>query len=169
MHFEMPDHNNNDGRCHLFADSVMDFALHTLDTAGCAASWNRSAERLYGYTVGEIVGRSCELFYTPDASTHRELERELANASEWGIYDVEGWRIRKDGSQIDAHVLMTALRDEQQSGIGYAAITRNRTEQRRSLEEIHDQSRLRSILDIRRPELGDDGFQEPYWGPATVQ
>lgn len=133
---------------HLFADCVMDYAFHTLDAEGRVASWNRGSQRLFSYKPDEILGQSCECLYPPEARSRHDLERELAMANEWGTYDAEGWRVRKDGGLIEAYVVTTALRDAQNVLQGYAVITRDITDQRRSLQEVQDQKRrLRSILD----------------------
>lgn len=132
----------------LFTDSVMDYALCTLDAHGTVASWNHGAERLFGYRADEILGRPCGLFYSQDAHSRQEMERELALAGERGSYELETWRFRKDGRRIGAYVVTTALRDDGGVLRGYVVVTRDITEQRRSIQEIQDQKhRLRSILE----------------------
>jgi PAS domain S-box-containing protein len=132
----------------LFADSVMDHAYHALDATGGVASWNRGAERLFGYTADEVSGLAFESFYPEDARSRRDPERELAIANERGHYEIEGWRVRKDGGVIGAYVVITALRDAQDALSGYAVVTRNISEHQRSLQELQDQKRrLRSIVE----------------------
>lgn len=144
--FELPE--SQDELLRLFADCVMDYALYTLDAQSCVSGWNHGAERLFGYTSAEILGRPAECLYLPESLSRSEPARELALAAERGTYEAEGWRIRKDGSWIDAYVVMTALAKQDGSPHRFAVITRNITEQRRSLQEMQDQQRrLRSILD----------------------
>jgi len=132
----------------LFADSVMEYALYTLDAGGRVATWNRGAERLFGYSSEEILGRSGDCFYQQVALARQEPERDLTAARERGQTDLESWRVRKDGGLIGAYVVITALRDAQNSLRGYAVVTRDITEYRRSLQELQDQKRrLRSIVD----------------------
>jgi two-component system sensor kinase FixL len=132
----------------LFTDGVMDHALYTLDESGRVTTWNRGAQRLFGYAAEEILGRSFERFYPPESVSRDEPARELAVARERGNYENESWRVRKDGSQIGTYVVITPLRDSQQSLRGYAVITRDVTQHQRSVQELQDQKRrLRSILD----------------------
>lgn len=132
----------------LFADSVMDYAMYTLDIAECVATWNRGAERLFGYTADEVLGLSDEKFYPPEARGRQDRQRDLAMARERGHADSECWRVRKDGGLIGAYVVITALRDAQDHLRGYAVVTRDITEHRRSLQELQDQKRrLRSIVE----------------------
>ncbi len=44
-------------RYRLFIDGVKEYALYTVDRAGCVTSWNSGAERLFGYTEAEMVGQ----------------------------------------------------------------------------------------------------------------
>lgn len=131
----------------LFSDSVMDHAFFTLDGAGRVSSWNRGAERLFGYTADEILGSPFERFYPDDARARQDPERELAMARERGHCEAESWRLRKDGGLIGAYVVITVLRDADDAPCDYAVVTRDITEHRRSLQELQDQKRrLRSIL-----------------------
>lgn len=132
----------------LLADSVMDHAFQTLNADGTVASWNRGAQRLFGYSADEITGLPYGVFYPDEARARREAERDLGLARERGQYELESWRVRKDGGLISAYVLLTALKDEQAQIRGYAVVTRDVTAQQRSVHELHDQKlRLRSIVD----------------------
>ncbi len=133
---------------HLFTDCVLEYALYTVDSQGNISSWNRGAERLFGYSAAEIRGRSFEALYPPESIARHEPLRELAAAKEQKSYEADGWRIRKDGSRMGVYVVMKALRGEQSEVRGFAVATRDITEQQRSIQELQDQKRrLRSILD----------------------
>lgn len=138
----------NDVYFRLFAESVVDYCFHTVDARGHVSSWNRGAERLFGYSADEVSRLSFESFYPQHARNRNEPERDLAIAAERGRHEVEGWRQRKDGGVISASVVITALRDAQDVLIAYAVVTRDVTDRRSSLQELEDQKRrLRSILD----------------------
>ncbi|HET6425172.1 MAG TPA: PAS domain S-box protein [Planctomycetaceae bacterium] len=143
-----PSHSEGDERFRLFADSVMDYAMYTLDVAEHIASWNRGAERLFGYAAHEVLGRSDDAFYEPEARLRQDRRRDLALARERGQIDSECWRIRRDGGVIGAYVVITALRDAHGHPRGFAVVTRDITEHRRSVQELQDQKRrLRSIVE----------------------
>jgi len=115
----------------LLLKSVRDYAIFMLDPNGRVATWNAGAERIKGYSADEIVGTHFSRFYTRDDIERGEPERELEVAADRGAYEIEGWRVRKDGSWFWATVLITALRGD--SGVlrGYAKVTRDVTERHR--------------------------------------
>jgi PAS domain S-box-containing protein len=125
-------------RFRLLVESVVDYALFTLDLAGNIRSWNPGAERLKGYVADEIIGRHFSIFYTEEARAAGEPAAVLAKASSAGGFEGEGWRLRKDGSRFWANVVIDPIRDEKGELIGFTKITRDITE-RRSLEQAKEQ------------------------------
>jgi PAS domain S-box-containing protein len=115
----------------LLLASVRDYAIFTLDPSGRVATWNAGAERIKGYTADEIVGEHFSCFYTREEVERAEPDRELEVAADRGACEIEGWRVRRDGSWFWASVLITALRDDSGSLRGYAKVTRDVTERRR--------------------------------------
>jgi len=118
----------------LMVESVTDAAIVMLDSAGRVVSWNTGAQRIKGYSAEEIVGEHFSRFY-PAADIERgtpQLELELAAAQ--GRFEVEGWRVRKDGTVFWANVVLTAIRDPAGNARGFAKLTRDLTE-RRQVEE----------------------------------
>jgi len=140
--------NNLEVHFQIFSDCVMDHAFHTLDASGTIVSWNRGAERLFGFSTTEAIGLPVSLLYTSEAQAREEAHHDLRIAAGRGQHEVEGWRVRKDGGIIDAYVVITALRDDQNRLTGYAVVTRDITRHQRALHELLDQQRrMRSILD----------------------
>jgi PAS domain S-box-containing protein len=122
-------------RFQLLVESVKDYAIFMLDTAGRVATWNTGAERIKGYQSAEIVGKHFSAFYPREDVAAGKCEEELAIASDQGRFEEEGWRIRKDGTRFWASVTITALRDPNGTLVGYAKVTRDLTERRRAEEE----------------------------------
>jgi PAS domain S-box-containing protein len=129
----------------LLIDSVTDYAIFMLDPAGRVMTWNAGAERIKGYTAGEIVGRYFAVFYPPDATREEFPRYELRKALEDGRFEDEGWRIRKDGSRFWANVVITPLYDEGQIHIGYAKVTRDLTQRLRNEELMKKNQELLRI------------------------
>jgi PAS domain S-box-containing protein len=117
-------------------EAVQDYAIFMLDVEGRVQSWNPGAERIKGYTAAEIIGRHFRTFYPPELQRQGHPEHELEVALRDGHYEEEGWRIRKDGSQFWASVLITAVRDNYGAHIGFAKVTRNMDERRQMLLEL---------------------------------
>ncbi len=115
----------------LLVDAVVDYALFMLDPRGVVSSWNPGAERIKGYTANEIIGQHFRVFYTPDAQAAKHPEKELEHAVATGRYEEEGWRVRKDGTQFWANVIITPVRRDGVL-VGFAKVTRDHTARRRA-------------------------------------
>jgi PAS domain S-box-containing protein len=114
----------------MLVKGVTDYALYMLDQDGNVASWNSGARRIKGYEESEIVGQHFSRFYTEAERLACEPEQNLAIARAKGSVEREGWRVRKDGTQFWAHVVIDAIRDDQGNLVGFAKVTRDITERR---------------------------------------
>jgi PAS domain S-box-containing protein len=114
----------------LMVESVTDCAIVMLDSEGRVASWNTGAQRIKGYSAEEIVGQHFSRFYPPADIARGTPQRDLDAAAAEGRYEVEGWRVRKDGSLFWANVVFTAIRDAAGQPRGFAKLTRDLTERR---------------------------------------
>ncbi len=114
----------------LLVERIQDYAIFLLDTDGCVASWNPGAERMKGYRRDEIIGKHFSVFYTEPDLAIRKPWHELEVAAETGRYEDEGWRLRKDGTRFWANVIITAVRDENGTLLGFGKITRDLSERR---------------------------------------
>jgi PAS domain S-box-containing protein len=133
--------------------SVRDYAIFMLDTNGHIRSWNEGARRLKGYEPEEIIGRHFSSFYTADDRARDHPARELEIATREGRYEEEGWRVRKDGSTFWASVTITALRDDDGRLTGFAKVTRDLSERKRSEETLRQ-----AVEDLRRANEELDRF-----------
>jgi PAS domain S-box-containing protein len=119
----------------LLVESVADYAIFVLDTTGHIRSWNPGAQRLKGYSAEEIIGKHFSTFYPGADVVAQKPAKLLEIASHVGRVEDEGWRVRKDGTQFWANVVITALHDEDGALIGFAKITRDLTERRNAEEQ----------------------------------
>jgi PAS domain S-box-containing protein len=119
----------------LLVSSALDYAIFALDPSGHVLSWNIGAERIKGYAADEIIGRHFSTFYPEEAKSSGFPQYELEVAARVGRFEDEGWRIRKDGSQFWANVVITALRDADGTLIGFAKVTRDLTARRAAEEQ----------------------------------
>ena len=116
--------------------AVVDYAIFQLDVSGNVATWNPGAQRIKGYTPEEIVGKPFSLFYTPEDLAIDVPSRALAEASEHGRFEAEGWRVRKDGSKFWASVVIDRILDESGNVIGFAKVTRDITERKEAQDTL---------------------------------
>jgi PAS domain S-box-containing protein len=137
-------------RFRLLVEGVKDYAIFMLDPNGFIASWNSGAERIKGYAAEEIIGKHFSQFYPAEARESGWPEHELQMAAQQGSFIDEGWRLRKDGTKIWAHVTITALRDSEGRLLGYAKLTRDLSDRKRTEAlEVAGQER-EAILEAER-------------------
>jgi PAS domain S-box-containing protein len=122
----------------ILVESVLDYAIFALDVTGHVATWNKGAKRLKGYSASEIVGKHFSIFYPEEDKQSGKPDRILETAREKGRVEDEGWRVRKDGSRFWALVVITALHDEDGELIGFAKVTRDLTQRRKSEEQARE-------------------------------
>jgi PAS domain S-box-containing protein len=125
-------------RFRLLVDGVVDYAIYMLDPAGKVVSWNKGAERLKGYTSDEILGRDVSVFFLPEDVIKGMPAAELARATTDGRAEGESWRVRKDGSRFWADVVVTALRDDEGRLRGFAKVTRDFSDRKKSEDAVHE-------------------------------
>src|SRR5436190_18447336 len=137
-----------DAQFRLLVESVSDYAIYLLDTAGRVMSWNPGAERIKGYSAGEILGRHFSLFYPPEDRATARPAAMLEQAAKQGRISAQGWRLRRDGTRFWADVVITALRDRSGVLTGYAKVTRDLTTWRQAHERIREsEERLQAFTD----------------------
>lgn len=147
--------SESEERHRLVVDGVMDYSIIWLDPTGRITSWNSGAERILGYSADEILGEHISRFYSEDAIEAGHPANELRAAAKDGRIEEEDWRIRKNGERFWANVIVTAVRDNGGSLIGFSKITRDLTERMRAEKAIQDaneslkesQALLRTLID----------------------
>jgi PAS domain S-box-containing protein len=112
----------------LLVSNVTDYAIFMLDENGIVKTWNEGAQRIYGYTAEEIEGKHFSCFY----SKEQEAKEALDIALKSGRSQFEGTRIRKDGGQFLANIIITPLYDDSRKLKGFAKITRDLTERKKA-------------------------------------
>ncbi|HEY6043142.1 MAG TPA: PAS domain S-box protein, partial [Anaerolineae bacterium] len=117
-------------QAHLF-DTIFDAVVVT-DVEGKVIDWNPAAERMFGYTKAEMLGRPMEELLESGIE-HVEWEGFLPTLLEKGNFTTELFLVRKNGSRLIADVILVPLRDESGSFIGIVGVNRDVTT-RKNLE-----------------------------------
>ena len=138
----------SDERFRLLVGGLKEHALYMLDPSGVVVNWNAGAQHIKQYTAEEIVGRHFGVFFTSDERASGKPQRELDLATKLGLYEEEGWRIRKDGTRFWAAVVVTALRDTSGTIKGFAKVTRDET--RRHQTDVELQQALERAMEAER-------------------
>jgi PAS domain S-box-containing protein len=123
-------------RLQFLVDGVVDYAIYMISSDGVVVSWNSGAKRLKGYEASEIIGKPYATFFTPEDRERGVPQRTLATAAEHGRFEVEGLRVRKDGTRFLAHGVVDAIYGERGDVIGFAKVTRDITEREAARREL---------------------------------
>src|SRR5665213_1209212 len=136
-------------------ENIKDYAIFMVDRGGRVQTWNAGAELIKGYLPREIIGQHIGVFYTPEDRARGHMNELLAAADRQGRVEDEGWRVRKDGSRFWADVIITALRDPLGALSGFAKVTRDLSERRKTELErrqrdedlLRSEERFRLLID----------------------
>lgn len=144
----------------LLIDSVQDYAIFLLDAEGYIQTWNKGAERNKGYTADEIIGKHFSTFYLQRDIDADKPAKELELAQKHGRVEDEDWRVRKDGTQFWANVVITALYDDDGELVGFGKVTRDLTERKNQEDQLRqanialkEQQRELEMLNISKDEF----------------
>jgi PAS domain S-box-containing protein len=112
-----------------------DDAIVSKSLDGLIVGWNAGAERMFGYSFGEVKGRHISMLAPPDRPC--EVPALLARIKRGERVDhFETARVRKDGRRIDVSVTISAIKDAAGQILGASAIKRDISEQKRANEEV---------------------------------
>ncbi len=112
----------------MLLDGVQDYAIFMLDLQGRVVSWSAGAERINGYTAEQIIGRSFSCFFLHEDIKTGRPDEVLRIAATGGRYEECGIRVRQDGGQFLADVIVTALRDPSGHLLGFSEISSDLSE-----------------------------------------
>lgn len=132
----------------LLVDSITDYAIFILTVDGRVASWNRGAQHIFGYEAREILNEHFSKLYLPTDIDADEPDRALRDALAFGRVENEGWRLRRDGKQFWANVVITPLRNDRNELRGFAQVTRDLSERRTAEEALRQaEQRFHGLVD----------------------
>lgn len=136
-------------------------AIFAMTLDGIIVSWNRSAERIYGYAAREIVGKSVTILFPSD------LQNELLQIIDMlkkgkNVNPYESAAVKDDGSRISISATISPIFDTRRRIVGVSTIARDISEQKRVEESIRrlashdsltDLANYRSLMDALHAEL----------------
>lgn len=130
---------------HVLNEVLRDHAFSIVDAAGCIVTWSNGARRLTGYSSEEVIGQPLRMML-PDAVPGADgLEHDVGEALKGNSIEVEGRRVRKDGTEFIANSVLSPLRDQSGRIRGVAILFRDVTEQRAIEEHLLQAQRFESL------------------------
>jgi PAS domain S-box-containing protein len=132
-------------RLRLFVENVREYALVQTDLAGCVTSWNRGAERLFGYSSGEMLGKPFSLVLIPEDQSAATLTKQLATAKTGRKTEEARWLLRQDGTRFWGLWVAEPMADDNGELRGFAVVLRDETERRRASEVELQRQKLESV------------------------
>ncbi len=129
-------------------------AIITTDFEDRITSWNRSAEKMFGWMGQEATGKNLSLLIFPQ-NLMEEIENSIHSAISGNeLTGFETACLCKDGTKIDVSMTISPLRDANQEIIGLSAIIRDITERKKAEEDLRESEKKYSTL----VEKGSDGI-----------
>ena len=140
---------SSEERLRLLIESAKDYAIITTTPDVLIDSWNKGAERIFGWSEAEVIGKSNEILFTPEDRAAGVPEKETETTLEKGFAEDERWHIRKDGSRFYVSGVMWQLLDPEGKLIGFVKIARDMTEKIQADEKLR---RAHEYLEIKVAE-----------------
>jgi two-component system CheB/CheR fusion protein len=120
-------------------------AIISIDLDERITSWNKEAERLFGYSAGEIIGKPITVLVPPDRHNQElEIMERLRRGER--IVRYETARRRKDGTSLDISLAVSPIKDENGHVIGASKIARDITERVRTGRRRSTQYAVSNLL-----------------------
>jgi PAS domain S-box-containing protein len=113
-------------------------AIIGMDLTGVVISWNRGAERMFGYAAGEMIGQAISQLVPPD---RQQVEEHFLSRIRRGevVTHFETVRLKKDGSAIEIFVTVSPIKDAAGKIVGASKVASDITERKRADKKNQDQ------------------------------
>jgi PAS domain S-box-containing protein len=119
---------------------------------GVITSWNPGAQKLYGYSAEEVVGKSISILVPPDRCDEIPAMLEKVRRGE-GVDHYETIRVKRDGGHIHVSITVSPIRDSVGNLVGASAIARDITERKRAEEALQEANKRLSKVAILRTDF----------------
>jgi two-component system, sensor histidine kinase and response regulator len=121
-------------------------AIIAIDREGITQSWNPAAERVFGWTQEEVLGRALPVVHRDDAEGYREYMDAVNSGQAFG--GLEKRALRKDGSELDVSIWSAPLRDSQGKITGSVALSADITQRKRDEQKLcESEERYRDVFE----------------------
>ena len=142
-----------------------DDAIISKNLQGTITSWNKGAEKIFGYTAEEVIGKPIYILIPPQRINEEPLILERIARGE-KIDHYETVRRRKDGTEINISLTVSPIFDKAGNIIGASKIARDVTERKRTEETLRENQTMLSLA-MKSSRMGawerDVKTNDVYW------
>src|SRR5664280_1116375 len=118
-----------------------DDAIIASTLQGVVTSWNPAAERMYGYSLEEMIGKYAGLLLPDERAGEMQANLGAVRGGQ-AVQRLETLRVRKDGTEVPVSITVAPIRDEDGVVVGASAVHRDVSEQRRAFEAAQRLARI---------------------------
>ena len=129
-------------RFRLFLENVREYALVQMDMGLRFTSWNPGAERIFGYTAEEALGKPFSLLLSPEDREAQILCTEISELEAGGRHEDARWLVHKDGTRIWARWVTEPIRNKDGLITGFAKVLRDETERLKTEMSLRQSEKL---------------------------
>ena len=126
----------------LLLETIEDYAIIKLDIYGYIKSWNTSAERMHGYSIEDVLGRSFAIFYPKTETLYGRTSEILEQALILNKFEEEGFRYRKDGTKFWSNTVIRPISGLVGKHEGFSMVTRDFTRRKTAEETINQKQQF---------------------------
>jgi len=132
--------SENDVAYRLLVENLQDYAIFLMDAKGFITTWNKGAERQFGYKEKEVLGKNFSLIFTKEDRRLGFPKKELLEAKKTGRADDERQHVNKDGKVFWCSGIVVKFNDKTGKFIGMSKIVRDISERKKAEETIQHQA-----------------------------
>jgi PAS domain S-box-containing protein len=122
-----------------------DDAVISKTLEGIIITWNKGAQRMFGYAAEEVAGKSITILMPPDRVSEEAVILQRLKSGE-RVQHYETIRVRKDGTPLDISLSISPIKDAAGNLVGASKIARDITMQKRTEEALRDETRVLELL-----------------------
>jgi PAS domain S-box-containing protein len=131
---------------HFLVESLTEYAVFAVSPTGIVISWNAGAQKTFGYTESEILGKSFEVIFTAQDRATGAPALELSTALSGERTQHDRWHVRKDGTRFWGTNTVQPLYDAGGVLLGFTKLVRDSTDSHNALEELSDSEQQLRLL-----------------------